>query len=87
MAGQIGDCFGSHRRRQVLEHLDARDEVVVVARELVGHRRDGAVGAELGGDLRDRVLGHVDPPRFDPTRAKRPDEKTDRTSGVQDGRW
>ena len=71
-------------RRQVLEHLDAGDQVVRGV-ELVRHRAHKAEGLELNGNLGDRVVGHVESPRLDAALTKCLDQEADRTTGVEHG--
>ena len=62
------DVLGS----EVLQHLNARDQVVV-AFEWFENRADPAVRSEFRRDLRDRVLGSVDPVGVDASRPQRLD--------------
>jgi len=80
--GEVLDCPLRVLRRQMLEHLDAGDQVVAAV-DLVRDRPELAVRPELARYLRDRIVRDVEAARIHRPVAQRLDEEPDRATCVE----
>jgi len=83
MVTEVGHRLFCLRRRQMLEHLQADDEIVAL-RQRLGGRAHPTVGANVRVHLRDGVFGDVQTVRLHATPPQSLNQKPHRAAHVQD---
>ena len=83
---EISNCSGRLLWGEMLQYLDATNEIVVLS-EILCQRTDATVGPNLFSHLRYRPGRNINTIRRHPSRPQCSHQKPNRAAGIQNGQW